>query len=155
MASKNNINKPKYTTQKNHRTRQNAIKRAQRERNGTIKPARSERNDPKNISKSAALELYFNNKINTNGNTALTTKTLSKKREKKIERMIKYVERRNPKINDDDDMDIETKRIREVKQTDLGKLKDALWKALGEDWSFKQNLVSTGQGTTLGSASFA
>ena len=94
MPSKNSINRPKLTVNVARKTQSLAHKRDQRERAGLLKPARSSEKSKSGQIKSVPLDLYFQEKEGKVSGNGLTTKTLSKKRAKKIERNIKYAEQR-------------------------------------------------------------
>lgn len=165
MPSKNSINRPKLTVNLNRKTQSLARKRDQRERAGLLKPARSSENSESGQLKSVPLELYFQEKEGkTSSNQPLTTKTLSKKRAKKIERNIKYAEQRKllaelqDKADNDDEMDVDVQtniklQKKEEKKSALTKMKDALWKVL-DDSSSQGLVLNNGQGTTLGGPVF-
>lgn len=155
MPSKNSINRPKLTVNVARKTQSLAHKRDQRERAGLLKPARSSEKSKSGQIKSVPLDLYFQGKEGKVSGNGLTTKTLSKKRAKKIERNIKYAEQRKllaelqDKVVNEDGMEVDlppkTKKKEEKKNT----LKDALWKIL-DDTSSQGLVISNGQGTTLG-----
>lgn len=155
MPSKNSINRPKLTVNLARKTQSLAHKRDQRERAGLLKPARSSENSKSGQIKSVPLDLYFQGKEGKVAASGITTKTLSKKRAKKIERNIKYAEQRKllaelqDKALNEDEMDLDlpasSKKTEERKIT----MKDALWKIL-DDTSSQGLVISNGQGTTLG-----
>ncbi|QLQ78556.1 hypothetical protein HG537_0A08030 [Torulaspora globosa] len=157
MPSKNSINRPKLTPNLNRKNQSLARKRDQRERAGLLQPARSSENSKSGQVKSVPLELYFQGKTGQDG--VLTTKTLSKKRAKKIERNLKYAEQRKllaelqDKVENEDGMEVDVPagktQKREEKKSSLTKMKDALWKVL-DDSSSEGFVLTKGQGTTLG-----
>ncbi|QLL33793.1 hypothetical protein HG536_0F01180 [Torulaspora globosa] len=164
MPSKNSINRPKLTTNLNRKTQSLARKRDQRERAGLLQPARSSEKSKSGQVKSVPLELYFHGKVGqTAGNQALTTKTLSKKRAKKIERNLKYAEQRKllaelqDKVANEDGMEVDVQagksQKREEKKSSLAKMKDALWRVI-DDSSSQGLVLNGGQGTTLGGPVF-
>lgn len=163
MPSKNSINRPKLTTNLNRKTQSLARKRDQRERAGLLQPARSSENSKSGQVKSVPLELYFQEKEGQGAKQGLTTKTLSKKRAKKIERNLKYAEQRKllaelqDKVENEDGMDVDVQtgksQKREQKKSSLAKMKDALWRVI-DDSSSEGLVLSKGQGTTLGGPVF-
>ncbi|CCH61052.1 hypothetical protein TBLA_0D05600 [Henningerozyma blattae CBS 6284] len=162
MPSKNSVNRRKYTTTTARKQRKNASKRLEKERLGLIKPARSARDAKFDLKKSVPLDLYFNGKDSDNNQGVMTTKSLSKKRTKKIERMLNYVKQRKDRESrtedGDEDMDVDqTKRQRPTKETSFGRMKNLLWDVVvdqngAEVMSF--NVTPTGDGTTLGGPFF-
>lgn len=161
MPSKNSVNRPKLTVNLNKRSQQLGLKRAQRERAGLLQPARSSVNSKSGEIKSVALDLYFQDKDNVEPMSKVTTKTLSKKRAKKIERNIKYAEQRKLLTDvqaklENNDMEVDSKKhdkkiVKE--QSSLTKVKNALWNIL-EDKASQGLVLGSGQGTTLGGAFF-
>lgn len=155
MPSKNSINRPKLTVNLNRKTQALAHKRNQRERAGLLKPARSSENSKSGQIKSIPLDLYFQEKEGKVSGSGLTTKTLSKKRAKKIERNIKYAEQRKlladlqDKPVNDDEMDVDVPGKSKKKEEKKITLKDALRKIL-DDAPSQALVISNGQGTTLG-----
>lgn len=95
--------------------------------------------------------------------SGVTTRTLSKKRARKIERNSRYVAKRNEQLSIDlaaqnegmdVDMEAETKRVRNKKpQTHLEKVKEALWAAV-DDASGEFVVDVLGEGTTIGIQAF-
>ncbi|CCK73592.1 Alb1p NDAI_0G06090 [Naumovozyma dairenensis CBS 421] len=180
MPSKNSINRPKLTVNLHRKAQKAGKKRAARERAGHYKPARSADASKSGEIKSVALDLYFNDKDKTgqastntstlaSGNGSVTTKTLSKKRAKKIERSLRYAEQRKLLIdlqaklengNDDTAMDVDggevVKRVRENKKekSALTQMKEALWNVLDDASSSQGLVIGSGQGTTLGGPFF-
>lgn len=148
MPSRNSVNKPKLTSNIQHKNQSLARKRADRERKGLFQPARSSDDSKSGQVKSVALDLYF--KGAPQG--TVTSKTLSKKRQQKIERNLKYAERRklltDVQAKLEDDMEVEPEI--DHKSTTV---KDALWSAI-EDTQSSSNLFQEGQGTTLGGPFF-
>ncbi|CCE61791.1 hypothetical protein TPHA_0B01190 [Tetrapisispora phaffii CBS 4417] len=170
MASKNSVNKPKLTVNVSKRNQHKANKRAQMEKNGEFQPSRSSGNFVSNQVKSIPVQLYFKdesslNSSNSNLSSATTTKTLSKKRAKKIARNLKYVQQRKLLVDvqakHENDMAIDADSVAKVERqkgngkekTVLARMKDALWNVL-EDSSSQPLVLATGQGTTLGGPSF-
>lgn len=175
MPSKNSINRPKLTSNLNHRVHSLGKKRAHRERAGLLQPARSSVNSRSGEIKSVALDLYFQNKKDE-GQTStavtlptapshpasVTTRTLSKKRAKKIERNLKYAAQRkllvdaSAEVEDGMDIDLDsTKKVKENerKKSSLTLVKEALWNVI-DDTSSHGLLIENGQGTTLGGPFF-
>lgn len=167
MPSKNSVNRPKLTVNLNKKSQKYGLKRARRERSGAFQPSRSSENSKSGEVKSVALDLFFANKKNekpvATGNN-VTTRTLSKKRFKKIQRNLKYAEQRKllvdlqSKHDEEMDMDMEStsgknKKGNGKEKTSLAKMKDALWEVL-EDASTQPLTLSNGQGTTLGGPVF-
>ncbi|CDF87414.1 probable Ribosome biogenesis protein ALB1 [Zygosaccharomyces bailii] len=148
MPSRNSVNKPKLTANIQHRNQSLARKRADRERKGLLQPARSSDDSKSGKLKSVALDLYF--KGAPQG--TITSKTLSKKRQQKIERNLKYAERRklltDVQAKLEEDMEVEPEAERQSST-----IKDALWSAI-EDTQSSSNLFQEGQGTTLGGPFF-
>ncbi|EJS43184.1 YJL122W [Saccharomyces arboricola H-6] len=174
MPSKNSINRPKLTSNLHHKVHTLGRKRAQREKAGLLKPARSSANSKSGEIKSVALDLYFENKKNENtASTAvtlpnapsppatITTRTLSKKRAKKIERNLKYAAQRKllvdaaAKVEDQMDIDLDhPKKVKESrKKSSLTLVKEALWSVI-DDTSSHGLIIENGQGTTLGGPFF-
>lgn len=165
MPSKNSINRPKLTVNVNRKTQALARKRNERERAGLLQPARSSENSKSGQVRSVALDLYFQDK-NGNGKVSgpsLTTRTLSKKRAKKIERNIKYAEQRKlladvqAKAESEDGMELDIatdEKKKDVKKSALTKLKDSLWNVL-DDTSSPGLVLENSQGTTLGGPFFS
>lgn len=165
MPSKNSINRPKLSVNLNRKTQSLAKKRDQRERAGLFQPARSSENSKSGQIKSVPLDLYFQEKQGKAvSNQPLTTKTLSKKRAKKIERNLKYAEQRRllaelqDKAENEDGMELDVpssnkSQKNEEKKSKLTKMKDALWKVI-DDSSSQGLVLEGGQGTTLGGPVF-
>ena len=129
------------------------------ERQGLFAPARSSDSSKSGYLKSIPMDLY-NGETLSRGPT--TTKTLSKKRAKKIERNLKYVEQRKllvdlqSKTEEDGNMQLDmpsTKKDRGTKKGQLEKMRDAISTVL-EDIQSQGLSLQTGSGTTLGSQSF-
>ncbi|QLG74740.1 hypothetical protein HG535_0H00650 [Zygotorulaspora mrakii] len=165
MPSKNSINRPKLTVNVNRKNQSLARKRNAREKAGLLKPARSSENSKSGEVKSVPLDLYFQQKNDdgTKTSSGLTTRTLSKKRAKKIERNIKYAEQRKlltdvqANMENEDGMEIDIlskeKKSKDVKKSALKNLKDAIWNIL-DDTSSPGLVLANGQGTTLGGPFF-
>ncbi|EDO18124.1 hypothetical protein Kpol_1031p28 [Vanderwaltozyma polyspora DSM 70294] len=158
MPSKNSINRPKLTVNLNKKSQRLGQKRADRERKGLLQPERSSEASKSGEIKSVPLDLYFNGK-ESNNNSSITTKTLSKKRAKKIERNLKYAQQRKLLVDvqakEDIDMNVESNKTKGngKEKTPLTKMKDALWNVI-EDTSSQGLTLKTGQGTTLGGPTF-
>ncbi|AJR73342.1 Alb1p [Saccharomyces cerevisiae YJM1400] len=174
MPSKNSINRPKLTSNLHYKVHSLNKKRAQRERAGLLKPARSSVNSKSGEIKSVALDLYFQNKKNESQNStavtlqnassspaSITTRTLSKKRAKKIERNLKYATQRkllvdaSAKLEDEMDIDLDGgKKVKEnEKKSSLTLVKEALWSVI-DDTASQGLIIENGQGTTLGGPFF-
>ena len=177
MPSKNSINRPKLTTNVRSKQQKLARKRDQRERAGHFNQARSADGSRSGEAKSVALDLYFGKEDSTASRDqshrgGLTNKTLSKKRSQKIERNLKYAQKRKLltdvqaqlENNDEESMNIDSGngkslvRKQEIQQTKTSKnnmslIREALWSAL-DDTSSQGLTLATGQGTTLGGAYF-
>lgn len=165
MPSKNSINRPKLTVNLHRKVHSLAKKRAQRERAGLLQPARSSLSSKSGHIKSVPLDLYFQDKEGKVNSGPLTTKTLSKKRAKKIERNLKYAEQRKlltdiqAKLEQEDGMDLDvhsadnTKIVKDEKKSALTRMKDALWSII-DDTSSQGLILENGQGTTLGGPFF-
>ncbi|CCF59208.1 hypothetical protein KAFR_0G01740 [Kazachstania africana CBS 2517] len=159
MPSKNSINRPKLTLNANKRVQRNAKKRDAREKLGLLNPQRSSESSKSGEIKSVALDLYFNKESSPNG--PITTKTLSKKRTKKIERNLKYAEQRKllldvgSKIENDIEMDVDSSngKKQDLKKSNLTLVKEALWSVI-EDTTSDPLIIENGQGTTFGGPFF-
>ncbi|AMD19114.1 HBR213Cp [Eremothecium sinecaudum] len=162
MPSKNSINRPKQKINLNRKIQKNAAKRNARERAGLLAPPRSSPDSMSGQVKSIPWELYKGSKLES-GPT--TTKTLSKKRAKKIERNLRYNEQRKLLIEvqaakeSGMEIDMETSlvssrsRKKEAKQGLLEKTKASIWSVL-EDTTTQELPLQTGAGTILGSKYF-
>lgn len=161
MPSKNSINRPKQTVNLNRKVHSQARKRDARERAGLLQPARSSELSKSGHVKSIPLDLYKGEQLTTG---PVTTKTLSKKRAKKIERNLKYIEQRKLLVDvqakAEDEMEVDdagagvlTKKQKPVTKTVLAKVKEALWNAI-EDASSQGLNLDNGNGTTLGGPFF-
>lgn len=129
------------------------------ERKGLLAPARSSSSSKSGQLKSVPLDLYRGENL---GSGALTTKTLSRKRAKKIERNLKYVEQRKllvdlqSKTEEDGDMQVDmpvVKKEKETKKGQLEKMREAISTVL-EDIQSQGLTLQTGAGTTLGGQHF-
>ena len=149
MASKNSINKPKIRIQAHKhsktlvRKRLALAKRLAPSRSSTGRYAEKNTTAPRPTD-SRALALYVG-EVPTNAGV-ITNNTLSNKRAKKIARNQRYVVQRNAKNGD---KEIEMK---EVPQSKLDKVKEALWKVVENQASLK--VIAQGEGTTLGIQAF-
>ncbi|SGZ53238.1 CIC11C00000003647 [Sungouiella intermedia] len=164
MPSRNSINKPKG---KIHRAQHGAaISKKRAARSKAALPTRSSagRYNTETAPRptdSHALALYSGSGPSLG--SGVTTKSLSKKRAKKIERNSRYVAKRNEQLSIDlaakeegmdVDMDGESKRVRNKKpQTQLEKVKEALWAAV-DDVSGAFEVDVLGEGTTIGIQAF-
>lgn len=148
MPSKNSVNKPKLTENLRHKNHALARKRADRERKGLINPPRSHEDSKSGQARSESVDLYLKGAPQ---GSAVTTKTLSKKRQQKIERNMKYAEKRklltDVQAKLENEMDVEDEN--QTKEENKRSVKDAFWSAL-EDTQSSANLCQEGQGTTLG-----
>ncbi|KAG0656779.1 ribosome biogenesis protein alb1 [Maudiozyma exigua] len=176
MPSKNSINRPKLTTNVRSKQQKLARKRDQRERAGHFNQARSADGSRSGEARSVALDLYFGKEDTTarrdqSHRGGLTNKTLSKKRSQKIERNLKYAQKRKLltdvqaqlENNDEDSMSVDSgnkniTRKQEIQQAktiknNMSLIREALWSAL-DDTSSQGLTLATGQGTTLGGAYF-
>ncbi|CEP64981.1 Alb1p LALA0_S15e01772g [Lachancea lanzarotensis] len=156
MPSKNSINRPKQQINLNRKVHSLAKKRDAMDRAGLLKPARSSEESKSGLAKSIPVELYRGGKLSAG---PLTTKTLSKKRAKKIERNIKYAEQRKllvdvqKKADDSMDLDLDSKKQTVAPKSQLERVKAALFKAV-EDTSSSGLVLDAGAGTTLGGPFF-
>ncbi|CAG99717.1 Alb1 [Kluyveromyces lactis] len=159
MPSKNSINRPKQKVNLNRKVHQRAAKRDAMEKKGLLAPARSSGTSKSGQLKSIPLDLY-KGEHSTSG--ALTTKTLSKKRAKKIERNLKYVEQRKLLVDlqsqseENGGMQIDApvvKKEKETKKGQLEKMREAISTVL-EDIQSQGLSLQTGSGTTLGGQYF-
>lgn len=153
MPSKNSVNKPKLTENLRHKNQALARKRADRERKGLINPPRSHEDSKSGQAKSEAVDLYLKG---ATPSSAITTKTLSKKRQQKIERNMKYAGRRklltDAQAKLEDEMDVEDEE-EDSRKNAQHSMKDAFWSAL-DDAHSSANLCQEGEGTTLGGPFF-
>ncbi|KAH3900977.1 related to Ribosome biogenesis protein ALB1 [Saccharomycodes ludwigii] len=166
MPSKNSINRPKDTVNKARKARSLGQKRQQREKNGLLKPSRSSENSKSGQIKSIPIDLYKgdNNILESNAR-GITTKTLSKKRAKKIERNLKYIQQNKLLIDaqekaEANGMELEikpstlTKNVKTIKEdSQLTKIKNDMWSVI-EDAKSTGLILEGGNGTTLGGAYF-
>lgn len=138
MPSKNSINKPNDSIIRNRKGIAAGRKRSSR-------PSAPERYSARAAPKSTALALY-NGTAKSEG--VLTTQTLSKKRQRKIERNKRYAEkRRNPDV---EAMKIDDEPQESDKQTEgqkVQRVREALWTVAS---NFSGAKASFGEGTTLG-----
>ncbi|KAL3230738.1 Ribosome biogenesis protein ALB1 [Nakaseomyces bracarensis] len=162
MPSRNSINRPKLTVNLNRKNTSIGKRRDQREKAGLLQPARSSADSKSGKVKSVPIELYFEGASDDYARSkGITTKTLSKKRAKKIERNLKYAQQRKlltdatAQVEEGMDIDIDAKKKQkeEEKKTALGRVKDALWNAIG-DATNAGLVLENGQGTTLGGPFF-
>lgn len=166
MPSKNSINRPKLTTNVRSKQQKLAKKRAQRERAGHFNPSRSAEGSKSGEIRSVPLELYFNKDSASSGNK-ITTKSLSKKRAKKIERNLKYADQRKLLTDvqaklEENDMDMDHNKalvrkqdinITKISKNNMSLVREALWKVI-EDTSAQGLVIENGNGTTLGGPFF-
>lgn len=120
------------------------------------------------------MDLYFQNKKNESQNStavtlqnassspaSITTRTLSKKRAKKIERNLKYATQRkllvdaSAKLEDEMEIDLDGgKKVKEnEKKSSLTLVKEALWSVI-DDTASQGLIIENRQGTTLGGPFF-
>ncbi|SCW03233.1 LAFE_0G05930g1_1 [Lachancea fermentati] len=158
MPSKNSINRPKQKINLNRKVHSLSKKRTERERAGLLKPARSHETSKSGQIKSVAIDLYKGELPSTG---PITNKTLSKKRAKKIERNLKYIEQRKLLVDVqkkyEDGMEVDSTaaltKSKAPKKTQIAKVKDALFQAL-EDTTSTGLVLENGSGTTLGGPFF-
>ncbi|SCU99795.1 LAME_0G05556g1_1 [Lachancea meyersii CBS 8951] len=156
MPSRNSINRPKQQVNLNRKVHSLAKKRDAMDRAGLLKPARSSEQSKSGLAKSIPMDLYKGEKLSAG---PLTTKTLSKKRAKKIERNMKYAEQRKllvdvqKKAEDSMDLDVESKKQASAPKGQLERVKTALFKAV-EDTASSGLVLEAGAGTTLGGPFF-
>ncbi|BAP72768.1 ribosome biogenesis protein ALB1 [Kluyveromyces marxianus] len=160
MPSKNSINRPKQKVNLNRKIHQRAAKRDAMERKGLLAPARSSELSKSGQLKSVPLDLYKGERL-SQGPT--TTHTLSKKRAKKIERNLKYVEQRKLLLDlqsqseQNGGMQIDavssTKKEKVAKKGQLEKMREAISGVL-EDIQSQGLTLHTEAGTTLGGQYF-
>lgn len=161
MPSKNSINRPKQKIGLNRKIHKNAAKRNARERAGLLAPPRSNLHSMSGQIKSIPLELFKGTRLEKG---TITTKTLSKKCAKKIERNLKYNQQRKilaqiqAGINLGMEIDIKSEPVNGEsidgqKGGDLQKVKASFWKALEGSRTRHLNL-QVGNGTILGNKFF-
>lgn len=155
MPSKNSINRPKQKINLNRKIQKNSAKRNFREREGLLAPSRSSNLSKSGQIRSVPLDIYRGVNIESG---PITTKTLSKKRAKKIERNLKYAQQRKlltdvqSKYEDDMDVDITSNKSK-TKKTNLDRIKDILSMTL-DDVSPQGLIFEDSDGTTLGGQYF-
>lgn len=167
MPSRNSINKPKDKILRNLHSSAIGKKRALRQKSAPKTRSSTFRyNEDSNVkpspTESNSLALYSGRSIDAAG--GITTKTLSKKRAKKISRNQKYIAQRNEQLGIDikakeESMEIEDEKPAENKDSSKSGSVDAVRKAL---WSVVKDTTSEalqiavehGQGTTLGVQAF-
>ncbi|AET39987.1 Alb1p Ecym_5218 [Eremothecium cymbalariae DBVPG len=157
MPSKNSINRPKQKINLQHKVRSNAAKRLAREKAGLLAPPRSSTASKSGQARSIPWELYKGESVERG---PMTTKTLSKKRAKKIERNLRYVEQRKLLIDiqaaKESGMEIDDSSVKVAKVQKKGaieKVKECMWSVL-EDTTTQGFTLHTGTGTTLGGPYF-
>lgn len=158
MPSRNSVNKPKDTLNQARKRASLAKKRAARVRKGLIAPPRSSTSSSSGLPKSTAVALYSGAKPTG----AVTTKTLSNKRLKKIERNKKYVAKRNEQVLIDaqaqaeDSMEIDDAEpaAAQVQKSKINTVKDALWSVIEDSAASGFIMEANGEGTTLGGPVF-
>ncbi|SCU96314.1 LAFA_0G05666g1_1 [Lachancea sp. 'fantastica'] len=156
MPSKNSINRPKQQVNLNRKVHSLARKRDAMDRAGLLKPARSSGESKSGLARSIPVDLYRGEKQSAG---PITTKTLSKKRAKKIERNIKYAEQRKllvdvqKKTDDSMDLDMDSKKPASAPKSQLERVKAALFKAM-DDTASNGLVLDAGAGTTLGGPFF-
>lgn len=165
MPSRNSVNRPKGKIQTAHRS--NVISKRKARRSHSIVPTRSSsgrynKDTAPRPTDSKALALYSGG-LATRG-SGVTTNSLSKKRAQKIERNKRYIAKRNEQLNIDlaageegmdVDMETQAKRVKVQKpQSNLDKVKEALWAAVEDSASGDMGLTVSGEGTTIGVQAF-
>ncbi|SCV03676.1 LANO_0G05578g1_1 [Lachancea nothofagi CBS 11611] len=154
MPSKNSINRPKQQININRRTQSLAKKRDAMEKAGLLQPARSAESSKSGLARSVPIDLYKGEGLTAG---PLTTKTLSKKRAKKIERNLKYAEQRKLLVDvqkkSEDSMELDQVKKIEPTKTPLERVKAAFFKAM-EDTTSSGLVLENGSGTTLGGPFF-
>ncbi|CCE82678.1 Piso0_002416 [Millerozyma farinosa CBS 7064] len=167
MPSRNSVNKPKDKILRNSHSAAIGKKRASRQKsapktrsstfryneNSNVKPSPTESN---------SLALYSGRPIDATG--GITTKSLSKKRAKKISRNQKYIAQRNEQLGIDlkakeESMEVEDENPAENEDSSKSSSVDAVRKAL---WSVVKDTTAGvlqiaaehGEGTTLGIQAF-
>lgn len=164
MPSRNSINRPKdklYRASHNNSIGKKRVARARKAAPTRSSTSRYNTSSAPTPTESKAVALYNGG----NPGTVLSSTSLSNKRAKKLSRNQKYINKRNEQLSIDvlakqeEGMDIdETSRAEEEKkqkeQSQLDKVKQALW-AVVEDASSASFKVNTGgEGTTLGVQAF-
>lgn len=164
MPSKNSVNKPQGKLLRTHHA--SAISKKRTARAKIAGPTRSSAGryntetaprptDPK------GLALYSGPISQGSG---VTTHTLLKKKERKLQRNSRYIAKRNEQLNLDlaaqnEGMEIDSKvsEKREKKQkepTNLDKVKQALWTAVEDHKVGGMAVQTSGEGTTIGVQAF-
>ncbi|KAJ8140218.1 hypothetical protein OXX80_012073 [Metschnikowia pulcherrima] len=159
MPSKNNPNKPSSKLSRKHSAGGVVKKRTPK----TVVPTRSSagrynKNTAPRPTDPKALAVYTGPVSDGSG---VTTQTISKKRAKKLERNSRYVAKRNEQLdvdlaaqNEGMDIDMEKREKKQKPQTNLDKVKQALWTAVEDHNSGNVAVQTTGEGTTLGVQAF-
>ncbi|SCU87710.1 LADA_0E05688g1_1 [Lachancea dasiensis] len=157
MPSKNSINRPKQQINLTRKSRSLAKKRDAMDKAGLLRPARSAESSKSGLAKSVPLDLYKGEGLTAG---PLTTKTLSKKRAKKIERNLKYAEQRKLLVdvqkNMEDGMELDSVSAAETApaaKSNLERVKAAFFQAM-EDTTSHALTLEPGSGTTLGGPFF-
>lgn len=167
MPSRNSINKPKDKILRNLHSAAIGKKRASRQKSASKTRSSTFRyNEDSNVkpspTESNSLALYSGRTIDNAG--GITTKTLSKKRAKKITRNQKYIAQRNEQLGIDikakaESMEVEDEKPAENEDSSKSGSVDAVRKAL---WSVVKDTTAGalqitaehGEGTTLGIQAF-
>lgn len=160
MPNKNSVNRPKNMINRMRKAHSIGKKRAAKVRAGAYAPARSDKESTSGQPKSTAVALFTGKMVPT----GVHTNTLSNKRSKKLQRNKKYVAARNSallidvaaKQEESMDIDEETVALKKdvTKKTQATLVRDALWSIIEDSTSEGFSVKITGEGTTLGSASF-
>lgn len=160
MPSKNSINRPKQQMNLNRKVHSLAKKRDARERAGLLQPARSHEDSKSGQPKSVPIDLYKGEQSSAG---PVTTKTLSKKRAKKIERNMRYAEQRKLLVDvqkkAEDGMEVDGEVAASIagsdaaKKSQFARVKDAFFRAM-EDTASSGLVLENGAGTTLGGRFF-
>lgn len=145
MPSRNSINKPKDNILRGKRNGRLGQKRALTRARGTTGATLLVQASPLSLAHS-----LYQNKDQLP--TDITTQTLSKKRLLKIERNKKYLELRNSKKLDKNDVEMEIEI--EEKLNKVTAVRNALWSVVENSANGYFANVPSGNGTTLGEASF-
>lgn len=165
MPSRNSINKPKDKILRNKHSLSIGKKRASRKKHAEATASSTSRYNADELAprptESKSVALFRGNP--SSDATKITTKSLSKKRIRKLERNQKYINKRNENLKIDiiaqqEDMQVDDGGAdrSEKKVSDLEKVKKIIWSAV-EDRAAGGLDVGTGRegsGTTLGVQAF-
>lgn len=160
----NSINKPRHKLHARSHAQALGNKRAVRAKTAAATASSTSRYNTDlttsvKPTESKAVALYIGK--TTEAPATITTHTLSKKRAKKIARNQKYIDERNSRLNIDlaaqqelMDVDAAPKPKKEVKETETGQVRTALWAVVAARASEGLKLDTSGEGTTLGVQAF-